>query len=416
MRYRINVRIGLLVFLALSVSLPIAFVSLAKVLLFGAGLYYLLVKRTDITLNVSQCGLATVPVILVCIAVWAVNLWLTGADQNQALIAFVKHGKLLTIPLLIYVVRTRQEARYGIMALILGQTLVLASSWLMALDIPLPWVLRPSGHGNILTEFVPYADSYLDQSIMLAATASLLWHLSHDETARWNRWLAAAALLNVLLLMPGRTGYVSAIVAIGLIAVFEIPRRWRGYAAIFIPVGLTLALFYSAPQFQQRVGLAAQELSAYEKAPDNQTSVGMRLNMWKLSLDAIRIRPSFGYGIGNWTPTIKRLQGPDADVLFGSGNGSNPHQELLLWSVELGAVGALLFVALFIALVHDTKRFGQRQQRACLSMVVMLAIACMFNSPLYDDLLGDYFCVALGLLMALGLRDNHELAQCTTLA
>ena len=411
MRDRLNVRIVVLVFLALSVSLPIAFVSLAKLLLFFAGFYYLLAKHLSTSTNDTEPALASVSVILLCIAVWSISVWLTVADQDQALIAFVKHGKLLTIPILIYVVRTKQEAHYGIMALVLGQALVLMSSWLMALDIPLPWVMRPSGVGNVLTEFVPYADSYLDQSIMLATTAGLLWHTSHDEKARWKRWLAIAALLNVLLLMPGRTGYILAIAATCLMAFFEIPLRWRGQAAFLIPLTLSLGLFYSVPQFQQRVALAAQEFTAYEKAPDNQTSIGARLNMWKLSLQAIQIQPAGGYGIGNWTPTIKRLQGSDAEALFGSGNGSNPHQELLLWSVELGALGAILFVALFVTLVHDTQHLGPRQRRAYLSVVVMLAITCMFNSPLYDDLLGDYFCVAIGLLMALGLRDNSNATQ-----
>jgi O-antigen ligase len=43
--------------------------------------------------------------------------------------------------------------------------------------------------------------------------------------------------------------------------------------------------------------------------------------------------------------------------------------------------------------------------------VVALAIACMFNSSLYDGLIGDYFCIVLGLLLGLGLalrRDAPE--------
>ena len=118
-----------------------------------------------------------------------------------------------------------------------------------------------------------------------------------------------------------------------------------------------------------------------------------------------------GYGIGNWTPVIKRLYGEQGNALFGTGNGSNPHQELLLWTVELGAVGALLFLGLLYALFLDTKAFDPPTRRASRSLAVMLLITCMFNSPLYDDLMGDYFCVALGVLLALGLQDNREKAN-----
>lgn len=34
-----------------------------------------------------------------------------------------------------------------------------------------------------------------------------------------------------------------------------------------------------------------------------------------------------------------------------------------------------------------------------------LAPACVFNSPLYDDLLGDFICGAMGLLLATGMHD-----------
>ncbi len=407
MRASDNIRVGLLVFLALSVSLPIAFVGLAKTLLFLASLYYLVEgsacrapKRED------QRNTATVWVILFCVAAWAVSLSFTDANQEQALIAFVKHGKLLTIPILIYLVRTRQEARWAVLALVWGQTFVLTSSWLMAMNVPLLWVDRSSGAGDVLKQFVPYADSYLDHSIMLATTAGILWHLSRAEGWYWARWAALAGLLNVLILMPGRTGYILAIAAVCLITVFEIPLKWRLLAGIFTPLVLVLSLFYSVPQFQQRVALAAQELSAYELTPDYGTSVGARLNMWKLSLKAIAQSPATGYGVGNWTAAIKHLQGPDANRMFGVGSGSNPHQELLLWTVELGVTGTIMFLALFATLIRDTQHFDQSQRRAALSVVVMLALTCLFNSPLYDDLIGDYFCVSIGLLMALGLRDN----------
>ena len=37
------------------------------------------------------------------------------------------------------------------------------------------------------------------------------------------------------------------------------------------------------------------------------------------------------------------------------------------------------------------------------SALLALAVACLFNSTLYDGLIGDFFCVLIGLLLALGL-------------
>lgn len=408
--FKLNLRLSLVVFLALAVSLPMALVSLAKALLFVTALVYLLKDLAFKRPPVYLAHLHTSHVILLAMVLWGVSLLWTGANLEDALTAFVKHGKLVTIPILIYLLRSRRDAQWATSALLVGQAVTLMSSWLMAFDIPLPWVMRASGPADPLTQFVPYADSYLDQSIMLATTAGLVWHLGRGDPSlgAWTKWLAFAGLANVLVLMPGRTGYLLAIVAICLAALYEITGKLRPVATIAIPILLGLALFYALPQFQHRVEQAAQELESYKVTPDVHSSVGARLNMWHLSLQAIADKPLTGYGIGNWTPVIKRLYGEKGNALFGTGNGSNPHQELLLWTVELGAAGALLFLALLYALFLDTKAFDPPTRRAARSVAVMLLITCMFNSPLYDDLMGDYFCVALGLLLAMGLRDNQD--------
>lgn len=405
----LNLRSVLVALLALGISLPVAFLSLTKALIFIVATIYLItdlaVHRRPPFLERMHC----VYVILGLVIFWGASLAWTGAQAEDALIAFVKHGKLLLIPILIFLLRDRRDTALGITGLLAGQTLVLVCSWLMAFGIAVPWVFRPAGAGNPLTQYVPYADSYLDQSIMLASTAGIAWHLASQYQGvawRWLRWIAVAALANVLVLMPGRTGYLLAITTVCLAAVFELPARLRLFAVVVTPMVLGTALYVSVPQFQHRVSQAASELEHYEATPESQTSIGARLNMWKLSLRAIEMRPLSGYGVGNWTPIIKKIYGPGALELFGVDNRSNPHQEMLLWSVELGLGGGLLFVALLLALAFDSRYFQPHHRRAVLSLVVMLATTCLFNSPLYDDLLGDYFCVALGLLLALGLRDN----------
>ena len=407
---RLNPRVVLVIFLAVSVSLPIAFLSLAKALVFVAALMYLV---TDLIRNRHPTHLArlhTGHIVLVGILFWGASLFWTEAGLEDALVAFVKHGKLMTIPILVYLLRDKRDARWGVVALLVGQTWILLSSWLMSFDIPLPWVMRVSGPTDPLQQFVPYADSYLDQSIMLATTAGMVWHLGRDHKTFgiWTKWLALAGLMNVFVLMPGRTGYLLAIAAILLAVLFEIPTKLRPLASLVIPIFLGLILFNTLPQFQQRVDQAAHELGSFKATPDVHSSVGMRLNMWKLSVQAIADKPITGHGIGNWTPAIKNLYGVGGDALFGPGNGSNPHQEFLLWTVELGIAGALLFLGLVYALFLDMRAFQLTVRRAARSLVLMLLITCMFNSPLYDDLMGDYFCVALGLLLALGLRDNQE--------
>ena len=405
---KINPRLAVVVLIAFSVSLPIAALSLCKVLLFVTGLCFLVKEALARSPNTIIPKGLTTPMILIAIALWSCSLYWTAALQDDALVAFVKHGKLLTIPILLFLVKDSKEIHTGLLALASGQCLVMVSSWLMAFNIPLPWVVRPSGPADPLTQFVPYADSYLDQSIMLAATAGIFWHLARHKTRSFSKSLCLlfvlGCILNVLVLMPGRTGYLLAIATACLAAIFEVPARLRIAAAVFSPLILGIALFYTVPQFQQRIKLATEEMSSYGTSPVVGSSIGSRLNMWKLSASAIASNPIPGYGIGNWTPVVKKLYGSNSEIVFGNGNSSNPHQELLLWTVELGLVGAALYLGVFWALLRDTQNFATPIHRANLSLISMLFLTCLFNSPLYDDLMGDYFCIAIGLLLALGSR------------
>ncbi len=118
-----------------------------------------------------------------------------------------------------------------------------------------------------------------------------------------------------------------------------------------------------------------------------------------------------GTGVGSWATTVKRLQGASGANIVGQSYASNPHQESLLWGVELGVGGFVIFFGLLFVLCFDSQKYSVGVRRALQSTVVALGVASLFNSVLYDDLIGDYFCVALGLLVALGLQTQKAVQE-----
>ena len=156
--------------------------------------------------------------------------------------------------------------------------------------------------------------------------------------------------------------------------------------------------------FNTRLSGVVTESQQYAQKSDIQTSAGWRLNAWHRSLEAIQEKPFLGHGVGSWALTVKRIEGKKGASVFGEGNSSNPHQEYLLWGVELGIVGLLLFLLLLFSIAKDALQYSTPIQRSILSVAAVLAVACLFNSVLYDDLIGDYFCITLGLLMAYGIQ------------
>lgn len=396
-------RLVVVLLIAISVSLPMAWISLAKVTLFLFGLGYLIAGQFVKPRPLAWHSLWTARTILLIVLAFACSLLWTEVDQAFALHAFVKHAKLLEILLVILLLQTEREARLAVTVYAAGQIFVILCSWLLALDLALPWVINSQTF--YATKYVVFAESYLDQSIMLACTAAVLWHLRAQFLPWWlASFIAVAALLDIFLLLQGRTGYVIALAMVTLAAIWSIRPRWRMPALIAIPIVLVVGLYFSPGKLHERVFQVVNETQAYSQQAETNSSSGWRLNAWHRSVQAIQARPWNGFGVGSWAPVVKRLEGNTGDAVFGTSNSSNPHQEYLLWGVEIGIGGILLALALFASVVWDVRKFETGIRRATLSVLAAIAIACLFNSAIFDDLMGDFLCVSLGLLMALGLH------------
>ena len=135
-------------------------------------------------------------------------------------------------------------------------------------------------------------------------------------------------------------------------------------------------------------------------------STDVRLDLWQRSLQSIAESPLVGTGVGSWNREFKRQEenhAAEMPINRASAEHHNPHQEYLLWGVEMGLPGILLLCALFVALYRDSQKLAAPERRALQSVLLALLVACLFNCALHDAMIGDFFCITLGLLLALGL-------------
>lgn len=407
-------------FVVISVSLPMAWISLGKLVLFASCLIYLgsrwFHNRDDFALR----NLWSVRIIILVLAAFALSLLWTEAPTNRALIAFFKHSKLLEIVMLVSLIRTHREARLALSAFLVSQAIFIISSWLMVASIPIPWATSQWATAPQM-KYVVFS-TYLDQTLIFSAAAAVLWHLRQFWPSM--RWLASliavVAIVNVLFLQEGRTGYLAALTVISLAIMWALPKKLRLAALVLAPVILIAGIYLGSAQIQDRISKVVSETQSYASQGTSESSSGFRLHAWRRSVQAIMQSPENGHGVGSWTLSVKRIEGADAAKVFGEGFTSNPHQEYLLWGVELGIGGTLLLLLLIASLVRDALTFDSPVMHATLSVVAVMAVACLFNSSLYDALIGDFFCITLGILLALGIRDKStnkaSLTQPTTKA
>ena len=403
-RLATGLRLFVICLVAVSVSLPMAWVSLGKLLLFVTCLIFLCTVLLRGTKDEVIRGLWTVRAILFILMAFACSLFWTAAPPDVALVAFVKRSKLLEIAMLVVLIRNAREAQLAMLAFFASQAFFILTSWVMATGLRVPWAtsaLEPQYQSVVFS-------TYLDQTLIFAAAAAVFWHLRQEwgSTAWLAVALAAAAITNNLFLQVGKTGYIASLVILTLLIMWEIPKKWRLPALILAPAVIGIAMYAGSAKFQSKVAQIMNESQSYSAQGNNASSSGFRLHAWRRSLEAIAEDPLMGQGVGSWLHSVKKIEGTNADQVFGRGASSNPHQEFLLWGVELGVGGILLLILLVAALIRDSWRFPRPVRQATLSVVAVMVVACFFNSSLYDALIGDFFCVTLGLLLALGVRGN----------
>jgi O-antigen ligase len=174
------------------------------------------------------------------------------------------------------------------------------------------------------------------------------------------------------------------------------------WAALVVPPLVLSAAMAASPQLRERVSAVVTETQAYSQGDRAPTSAGLRLDFWRRSVQSIMERPVAGHGVGSWNGEFKRREGKNLNPAFR--DLRNPHEEYLMWGVQLGIVGVALFLAFLVELMRDASRFRVDIRRTVKTLVVMLAVVGLFNTVLFDALIGDYFCVVLGLLLALGVH------------
>lgn len=381
-------------------------ISISKLFLVVLGLYVLIFAKRSPTSDSPLKGLNTPLAVVLALAAFALSLFWTVAPPADALGSLIKYGKLLLIVLMVFLIRDRREAIYALGSFAAAQTFLLASSWMLFAQLPVPWATSRSA----LTDYAVFS-SYLDEGIMSGVFAAICWHLRGHAPGRFGRKLAICialvALANVFFVLKGRSGYVISIALISIAIMWELPKKYRA-VIVLLPFLLGAGLFITSSQIRDRLTLVQTEVSAYSETHKADTSAGIRLNLWITALEAIGEHPAAGSGIGSWSTQFNRLERErDPAHVDIAGNG-NPHQEFLLWGVQLGIPGILLFIFLLFSLWRDTLKLAPPCARAAQSTVLALALACLFNSSIYDGKIGEFFCILIGLLLALGHQKTTD--------
>jgi O-antigen ligase len=336
------------------------------------------------------------PVALVVLAI-AGLAWgeASATERLRGMEAFLR---LLLIPVLFAQFRRSERGLWIGAAFLASATALLAFAWAMvAFGLQF-------GHGP----GVPVKD-YVSQSGVFTLCIFALFDIALDQWAARGRALAAACVV-LALLFAAHMFYVTTsrtmLVVIPVLFVLLGLRRlnWRGFAAlVLIGAVAAAAVWASSSYVRLRITSVFTEV-ATTQATGTETSAGDRLAFWTDSLRALREAPIFGHGTGTISAVFRRQADSAATA-----TGTNPHNQVLAIAIQLGAVGALLLIAMWAA---HWLMFLRPGLAAFIGMIAVTQniVGSLFNSHLMDFTQAWIYVFAVGVFGGTVLREARARA------
>jgi O-antigen ligase len=345
-------------------------------------------------------GIRNNPVALAAIALFA--LYLAGTlysvgSESDVLMTVSKGARLLLIPAVIPLMRDVQWRRRGLAAFQASMIVTLVLSYLIWSGVMPPTVLLKG------TPDDPVAfKAHITHNVFMAFTAFLFALAAVDAKTRRGRillgLLCAAAVVNVLVMVPGRTGHIVLVVLFAYFLYRQLGAKGLAIAGAALGV-LAIVVFLSPDtMLHKRITLADDELQQWRSGapPDLKNSIGLRLEILRNTIEVIRDNPILGVGTGGFGKAYADLANRAGDRLT-----KNPHNEFLMIIAQFGLLGLVVLVCVFATQWWAAARLPDRfDQTAARALVVTMVVASILSSTLVDHAEGIFFVYMSALLFA----------------
>ncbi len=368
---------------AFSLPLPIAWGSVALPLLLLAAL-----GRGDWRRQIRR--VISVPAALFALGLvllYALGMVYSTGSASEAWTMFSKYARLLSIPLLVGAFDDARWRRRAIDAFVLAAALAMAVSYARFAGL----VRGYTDPNQLYTAFQDHITFgiLLSVAVFIAARRALF-----GEPGRW-LWCVFAMLGTgcVLMLNSGRTGWLVLFVLLLLLFV----QRWglRGVAIGLVACAVVAGVAMLSPITRHKVHQVFHEVHGFERGQDD-TAVGLRLAFYTNSLGLIEQHPFIGSGTGSFRSRYAQAYGSDKNNVL----TSNPHDEYILTTVQLGVMGLLVVLAMGAATWLSGRRLQGEEGALLQALVIAAVIGSTFNSMLLDAGPGRFLAVLAGMLLA----------------
>lgn len=207
---------------------------------------------------------------------------------------------------------------------------------------------------------------------------------------------------NILFLVSGRTGQLIYLLMLSFVLII-----WNKKIGLVFCFIIILTSAFILPKYSKVIssGLTntTSDIKSYSDG-DSYSSVGLRLEWHKNSLQIIKESPLFGHGTGSFKNEYAKFLGNGDERL----SSENPHNDYLWLSVELGFLGGFLLLILLISAAWQGRNLEIAWKLTLYAMLVGMGISTLANSFFTDNITGLAFVLLTCALLS-GPDKNKEL-------
>jgi O-antigen ligase len=345
--------------------------------------------------------ICALPLALVALALVG-TLW-SDAPWGARLYGLSPTSKLLVLPVLFYHFQRSARGMWVFAAFLISCTLLMAMSWIVAFD---PRLALKSGAG---AEYGVPVKNYIDQSqefalcaVALAFPVVTLLRAKRILLALLLVAISLSFVVNMTFVTVSRTALVTMPILLAVFALLHL--KWRTNLVILgVAIVVAVLAWAASPQLQWKIVTFQRDYTLYVEH-NQATSVGLRLEFWRKSLQFFAEAPVIGHGTGSTRGLFEQAAtGPK--LLAGSEVIGNPHNQTLNVAVQWGVVGIAVLYAMWW--FHLLLFRGE----GLVAWIGLLVVAqniftSLFNSHLFDFHEGWMYVMGVGVAGGMMLKKN----------
>jgi O-antigen ligase len=335
------------------------------------------------------------PICALPIALFALTLvgtlW-SDAPWGVRFYAVSPAAKLLVLPILLYHYQRSSRGMWVFAAFLISCSLLMAFSWIVA--------LHPQFALKSDAEYGVPVKNYIDQSQEFALCAVVLTYpiisLLRAKKILPALLLGAIALsfaANMAFVIVSRTALVTVPILLAVFALLHL--RWRSIAIIAcVAVVLAGLAWATSPQLRWTIGSFSRDYQLY-KERNIPTSMGLRMEFWKKSLQFFVEAPVIGHGTGSTRGLFEQAatgskRTASAEII------GNPHNQTLNVAVQWGVIGIGVLYAMWLSHLLLFRGDGLVAWIG-LMVVVQNIFTSLFNSHIFDFHEGWMYVLGVGI-------------------